>query len=111
MGTGPFTKIRRELGLSTGEFAKLLNLAPITVVRIEQGRSRIPLKAFLPIANLGLDFFEVMIEQEYHVGMRKYRVFDDVSRVNQESTLGIFSPKMAKGRPVLGQSDFLRRIK
>jgi DNA-binding XRE family transcriptional regulator len=74
MKTGPLTKIRRELGLSTGEFAKLLNLAPITVVRIEQGRSRIPLKARLPIANLGIDFFQVMIEQEHHIGMRRYRV-------------------------------------
>lgn len=67
----PFTKIRRERGLSMSEFARMLDLAVITLVRIEGGRSRLPLKAHSPITKLGLNFFQLMIDQEHYIRTRR----------------------------------------
>jgi DNA-binding XRE family transcriptional regulator len=67
---GPMTKIRNELRLSMGDFAKLLDLALITLIKVEQGISRIPLKACPPITRLGLNFFQLTIEQEEYIRTR-----------------------------------------
>jgi transcriptional regulator with XRE-family HTH domain len=68
---GPLTKIRRERGLSMSEFARMLGLAVITLVRIEGGVSRLPLKTHPPITKLGLTFFQLMIEQEHYIRTRR----------------------------------------
>jgi len=67
----PLTTIRRERKLSMSEFAPMVGLAVVTLMRIEQGRSRIPLKAYLPITRLGLDFFQLTIDQERYLRMRR----------------------------------------
>jgi len=69
----PLTIVRTEWGLSMAEFADLVGLALITLVKIEMGISRIPLKAHPPITRLGLDFFQLTIDQEHYIRTRRRR--------------------------------------
>ena len=77
---GPMTKIRRERGLSMSEFAGKVDLSLITLIRIERGISRIPLKAYRPITSLGIDFFQLTIDQEKYLRTRR-RYHDPLTTV------------------------------
>jgi transcriptional regulator with XRE-family HTH domain len=69
----PFEKMREKRGWTKEKSADLLgNPSWARVIgRIEKGKMRIPDKFYVPLRNLGVDPFELAIDQERFIEWRK----------------------------------------
>ena len=67
----PLKKIREKMGWTKKNLADLLGNRSRVIGRIEGGRMRIPDKFYDPLRTLGVDPFQLAVEQEEFIQWRR----------------------------------------
>ena len=67
----PLKKIREKMGWTKKNLADLLQNRSSVIGKIEEGKMRIPDKFYAPLRTLGVDPFQLAVEQEDFIEWRR----------------------------------------